>query len=258
VLFSEPFILVKRNMNFLENKPKLEARGIAMRTAILNQIRLCEMNATLKSRVSNTHKNAVKTQQELNLRAKEISPPKSDQIHLIGEKHLGTSKSDNHHFRKEARNFLTLRSNRQDTNARLMTRKPPKPPVPALDWDMRQWVVTQQQPSPFDQSKAQEFAIQKEIITKYDKKAIELEKKNILNSVNQIPKQADRIRELSKRLKKFESDMKLWNRYKYVVTSRCNRCHHSKETTAHVFRDCPSSKTFLLQMVLTRSLNPLR
>jgi hypothetical protein len=248
VLFSEPFILVKR-MNFLENKPKLEARGIAMRTAILNQIRLCEMNATLKSRVSNTHKNAVKTQQELNLRAKEISPPKSDQIHLIGEKHLGTSKSDNHHFRKEARNFLTLRSNRQDTNARLMTRKPPKPPVPALDWDMRQWVVTQQQPSPFDQSKAQEFAIQKEIITKYDKKAIELEKKNILNSVNQIPKQADRIRELSKRLKKFESDMKLWNRYKYVVTSRCNRCHHSKETTAHVFRDCPSSKTFLLQMV---------
>lgn len=56
VILSDPYILIENGNTHLRNKPKLEERGLAMRAAILDQIRPCEFNKQLKTRATRFHK----------------------------------------------------------------------------------------------------------------------------------------------------------------------------------------------------------
>lgn len=248
VLFSDPYILVKKETGLLGPKPTLGTRGMHMRAAILNQINPGELIKTLKTQANLLHKRGSKTMTELEARAKVIEPPAPNQRHLVGKYLLGTGKSDAPLFRKEARNFLTLRSNRQDTNARLIERKLPASPVPMLNGDIKSKAVAQPLPL-FDPNRQEEYLTARKPIVDLERQAVKTAKEQIVASVENLPNQQQRTKELNKLLKKFDTNLKLWNRYKYVLTDKCNRCNQAKETTAHMFRDCPATKPFLLQMI---------
>jgi hypothetical protein len=164
---------------------------------------------------------------ELETRASVIEPPAPNQLHLVGKHLLGTGKSDAPLFRKEARNFLTLRSNRQDTNARLIERKPPASPVPMLNGDIKARAAAQPPPL-FDPNRQEEYLTTRKPIVDLERQAIKTAKEQIVASVENLPNQQQRTKELTKLLKKFDTNLKLWNRYKYVLTDKCNRCNKPK------------------------------